>query len=119
MDKKMDMKKTLLIPPMIMDIILLPAMLFSLFPYVLEAMFQTALLKPFVILGVGMLVIFSYLKPWFWCIAISIYYILCMRYAMKQRTSVRLFVILLTAFCLIGIYGTITAHELIDAIIHF
>ena len=43
------MKKTLLIPPIIMDIILLPAIMFSLFPNALEAIFQTAFLKPFVI----------------------------------------------------------------------
>ena len=112
------MKKTLLIPPSIMDIILLPAIMFSLFPNALEAIFQTAFLKPFVIFGELMLIgIFTFLKPWFWIIVIIVYYILCIIYAIKKFASVKPFIVLLTVFCLVSLYGNITAHELIDAIV--
>lgn len=112
------MKKILLIPPIITSIILLPAIMFSLFPNALEAIFQTAFLKPFVIFDELMLTaIFSFLKPWFWIIVIIVYYILCIRYAIKKITSFKPFVILLTIFCLISLYGNITAYELMDAIV--
>ncbi len=115
----MSMKKTLLIPPIIMDIILLPAIMFSLFPYVLEAIFQTPILKPFVIFGIMILTIFTYLKPWFWLSITIIYYIICLIYAIKKFESVKLFIVLLTVFCLISIYGNITSYEFIDTIINF
>ena len=105
-----------MIPPIIADIILIPSIMFQIFPQGFDFILQASFFKYFLIIGEFILtVIFTLCKPSFWIIVFVMYYFICLIYAIKTKLTKKS-IVFFTILCLINIYGNISAYELMDAI---